>query len=199
MFIRRHLEKNKETLVKKDLLLDSINKGEKWNTYPSYFAFSTLFHDPDSTFSIVREKGDSPEEYQEIKRFARLKGKGYVELAVLHDTEDNKITRAILIKEISKKDLISIANLHSQDAVIMKRKKRIFLEKRRDQGPPDNYEEYLLSIIGDGASIGSLLSPLFDNAIMILEREPISIWHEWFISVKNDGDDTYLWKNSLNI
>lgn len=180
--------------MKRDRVIESVLNGEKEISTESEL-FSLISNRRSSnSFSIIRERGESPHEYQEMKSAVRAKGHGFIELAVIHEEDEQRLSRALVIIGISKRDLLSIAQLHSQDSVIMRKMDGFFVMKRGHVGPPDSFTETFVSALQEPLGIIPLFFHIYKNPKVVLERESVSIWNEWYIALKRGGDDTHLWK-----
>lgn len=148
-----------------------------------------------SSFSVISAEGaeDSSALYHELKRVIRLKRYGMIELAVIHGDRDKKLSRVLAVPMMTKKDLVSVAQLYSQKSVLTKRMDGVFALKLKREGPPDLFVENLIYSPGVESSLSAIFSHMFPDIHSIYERRHVSVWVEWYISLKREGDDSRLW------
>lgn len=149
-----------------------------------------------SMFGVIGVEGveQRDESYHDLKKLVRLKGYGIVELALLHGKDSLDLSRFLLVPGISKKDLLSFAQLYSQSSLLLRKGDGLYSIRREEEGPPDKFKE--TRILQEDDYEGLLLSfgHIVHSPLSIFEREQVGIWREWYISVKRSGDDRELWK-----
>lgn len=183
--------------MKREKLLEAISSGHLSDTW-SDSSFINMLNSKSSnaSFSIIGLNGvdDQDYAYHELRKFVRIKRYGIIELAVLCGETEKELHRALVVPGMTKKDLLSFARLYNQKCVIMKKMDGVYLLNPHSEGPHKFSMESFISSMNDIDDIRTIFSHLYDGVDSVYEREQVSIWREWYISIKHDGDDTQLWK-----